>query len=134
MSIRDMWMFLPVGYVLTVLIETPVLIVGLSPRHSTARKIASSIWLNACSYPVVALVLPLVLAGWPKAVYVAVAEVFAPVCECLLFLAAFYGPGELWRRDMWRDVGAVTAANIVSFSIGELIIAAGLFARFSRPF
>jgi hypothetical protein len=125
MSTHDAWIFLPVGYVITVLIETPVLLVGLSPRHSLRRKLAASIWLNACSYPIVILVLPLLLANSPTWVYIAVAETFAPVAECLLFLAAFYDRSDLGRRTMWRDVGAITAANLSSFLVGEVLIRAG---------
>ncbi|HEY6331439.1 MAG TPA: hypothetical protein VI756_19085 [Blastocatellia bacterium] len=133
MSTHSLWVFLPVGYLVTVLIETPVLIVGLSSQHSLGRKIGASLWLNACSYPVVILVLPIVLAGAPSWVYIAVAETFAPVSECLLFVAAFYDRASLWRREMWRDVGAVTAANLASFLIGELLISLGVFARFFGP-
>jgi len=131
MSTRSTWMFLPVGYLITVAIETPVLLIGLSPRHSLRRKLAASLWLNACSYPVVILALPSLFAGSPNWVYIAVAETFAPVAECLLFLAAFYDRSGLGRRTMWRDVGAITAANLSSFLIGEGLISAGLFTRFS---
>jgi hypothetical protein len=133
MSTPSPWAFLPVGYLLTVMIETPVLIVGLSSRHSLGRKIAASLWINACSYPIVILVLPVVLASAPSAVYIAVAEAFAPFSECLLFVAAFYDRADLWRREMWRDVGAVTAANLASFLIGELLISLGWLARFLGP-
>jgi len=120
---------LPIGYLITVLIETPVLIAGLSPLHSLERKIAASLWLNACSYPVVILALPQLFAGSPAWVYVAVAETFAPLSECLLFLAAFYDRSTLRSRTVWRDVGAITAANLSSFLIGELLIAIGLLGR-----
>ena len=33
----DLWLFLPLGYVLTVIFEMPVLLLGLSPQHSWKR-------------------------------------------------------------------------------------------------
>src|SRR5215467_12009809 len=91
MTPNELWRFLPIGYILTVLIETPILILGLSPRHTLRRNVLCGIWLNACSYPVVVLVLPLLLSGASQGIYVGVAETFAPVSECALFWAAF-GP------------------------------------------
>jgi hypothetical protein len=120
MTPGDLWRFLPIGYLITVSIETPILIVGLSPRHSLRRKLLCGIWLNACSYPVVVLVLPLALAGFSRGVYIAVAEAFAPVSECALFWAAFGSRDEI-RRSLWRDFGAIIVANLASFLIGELI-------------
>ena len=114
MTPADLWRFLPIGYLITVLIETPILIVGLSPRHSLSRKLL-------CGYPIVVLVLPLVLAGSSRGIYIAVAETFAPVSECALFWAAFGSRPELGRRSMWRDFGAIVVANLASFLIGELI-------------
>src|SRR5205085_5486851 len=54
----ELWRFLPVGYALSVALETPVLLVGLSPRHPIARRIFAGCWLTACTYPIVILVLP----------------------------------------------------------------------------
>jgi hypothetical protein len=121
MTAADLWRFLPIGYLFTVLIETPILIIGLSPRHSLRRKLLCGIWLNACSYPIVVLVLPLMLARFSRGVYIAGAETFAPVSECALFWAAFGSRDELGRRSMWRDFGAIIVANLASFLIGELL-------------
>src|SRR6185312_13935306 len=76
------WTFLVVGYLLTVLVECPVLFFGLSPRHSRAVKLFASFWLTACTYPIVILVMPVIIPG---PYYVVVAEIFAPVAECVLF-------------------------------------------------
>jgi len=121
MTAADLWRFLPIGYLITVLIETPILIVGLSPRHSLQRKLLCGIWLNACSYPIVVLVLPLALAGFSRGVYIGVAETFAPVSECALFWTAFGSRDELGQRSIWRDFGAIIVANLASFLIGEMI-------------
>ena len=75
----ELWRFLPIGYLLTIAIETPILLLGLSRHHSIKRRLLSGIWLTACTYPIVALVLPLLLVNQSRAVFLLVAEVFAPV-------------------------------------------------------
>ena len=85
------WRFLVIGYLLTIAIEAPILLVALSRGHSLARRLFAGVWLTACTYPIVVLVLPMVvppLFAHPQAgewAYLAVAETFAPVAECLLF-------------------------------------------------
>src|SRR5258707_219665 len=101
----DLWVFLPFGFVMTGLVEAAVLLPGLSPRHPLSRRVFASLWLNACSYPIVVLVLPVLInATEHRAAYLWVAETFAPACECALFWAAF-GTREEWLRpSMWRDL------------------------------
>jgi hypothetical protein len=48
-----------------------------------------------------------------------VAETFAPVAECALFLFSFGEREHLGRLCMWRDFGAIIIANMASFGIGE---------------
>lgn len=106
--------FLAVGYVLTVAVEAPVLVVGLSPEHTRRRKLAAALWLTACTYPVVVLVLPpLLYPVAPRWAYLAVAETFAPAAEVGLFHLAFG-----CRR---RDAAAIVAANLASFAAGEAL-------------
>ena len=127
MTPHQLWLFLPLGYLVTILIETPVLLVGLSARHPLGRRLFAGAWLSACTYPVVVLVLPPLLLGpnGERGLYLLVAETFAPVAECLLFLAAFGGPAAgTWRATV-RDCAAVTIANLLSFSTGELLYAFG---------
>ena len=130
MSPKELWHFFPLGYLFSILIETPVLLIGLSHRHSTKRRLFAGIWLTACTYPIVVLVLPFALAGFSRASYLVVAEVFAPVAECILFWLA-YGeseqPGKAW---MWRDFGAIVIANLASFLGGEIWSAYGWFGLF----
>jgi hypothetical protein len=118
----ELWAFLPFGYLLSVLIETPVLLAGLSQRHSWKRRLFAGFWLTACTYPVVALVLPVCFdLEEQRTLYLAVAETFAPVAECALFWAAF-GTREEWGRwSMWRDFLVITVANLASFGGGELL-------------
>ena len=88
MSPTELWRFFPLGYLLSVLIETPILVVGLSQRHPIRRRLFAGVWLTACTYPIVVLVLPLALASVSRAKYLVVAETFAPVAECVLFWLA----------------------------------------------
>jgi hypothetical protein len=120
MSSIELWRFLPLGYLLTILIETPILLLGLSHRHSRARKLLAGVWLTACTYPIVTLVLPLVFADSSRTVYLLVAEIFAPVAECVLFWLAFGSRAELGKPSMWRDFLAIVIANIASFLVGEV--------------
>ena len=115
MSPHDLWRFLPIGYLFTIAIETPILLLGLSRHHSIKRRLLSGTWLTACTYPIVVLVLPLLLVNQSRTVYLVVAETFAPVAECLLFWAAF------GKETRWRDFGVIVVANLASFLIGALI-------------
>ena len=115
MSPHDLWRFLPIGYLFTIAIETPVLLLGLSRPHSIKRRLLAGIWLTACTYPIVVLVLPLLLQSYSRTFYLFVAETFAPVAECLLFWAAF------GKETRWRDFGVIVLANLTSFLIGALI-------------
>ena len=120
MSPSELWLFLPFGYVLTILIETPVLLVGLSRRHSLKRKLLAGLWLTACTYPIVTLVLPLLFAPERRVLYLLVAETFAPVAECILFWLAFGQTESSGRPGMWRDFIAIIVANLASFGVGEV--------------
>jgi len=111
----DLWQFLPVGYLLTIAIETPILFVGLSSHHSKRRRILAGLWLTACTYPIVTLVLPLLLVDHSRAFYLLIAEVFAPVAECVLFWLAF------GKEARWRDFAVIVVANVASFLIGEVV-------------
>lgn len=114
----SVWTFLLIGYALTVLIETPILLVGLGRQHERKRRILAGLWLTACTYPMVILFFPQWLhPGTQRLSYLTVAEVFAPVAECLLFWLAFQ-PLVNARRDML----CITLANLASFGLGELAL------------
>ena len=121
MSPNELWRFFPLGYLFTILIETPILVLGLSPRHSLKRKLFAGAWLTACTYPIVTLVLPLVFAEHSRTLYLLVAETFAPVAECTLFWLAFGERAYLGQRGTWRDFGVIIIANLASFGIGEVM-------------
>jgi hypothetical protein len=131
MSPSDLWRFLIPGYLLTILIETPVLLIGLSKRHSIKRRLIAGIWLTACTYPIVVLVLPPLFANASRATYLIVAETFAPVAECMLFWLAYGERNELGKLSMWRDFATIIVANLASFGVGEILNAYGWFGLFS---
>lgn len=127
MSPTELWRFLPLGYLLSILIEAPVLFFGLSGRHPPKRKFLAGIWLTACTYPIVTLVLPLLFVHSSRSIYLVVAETFAPVTECVLFWLAFGKANEVGTRSMWRDFTAIVVANLASFTAGEVLNAYNWF-------
>lgn len=128
MGTEDLWSFLPLGYLFTVVVETPVLVLLLSKRHALRRRLFAGLWLTACTYPVVVLVLPPLFAGASRALYLAVAETFAPAAECALFYLAFGGKGS--DGVTWRDFAVVVVANLLSFLAGEVLSAYGWLGLF----
>ena len=127
---NELWFFLPIGYLLTVLIETPVLLVGLPRQLSFKQRAFAGLWLTACTYPIVILVLPVLFASSPRALYLLVAETFAPVAECALFWLAFrhrLAPG---AAALARSFATIILANLLSFGIGELLNAVRWFGLF----
>ena len=118
-----LWAFLPLGYALSILIEAPVLLVGLSARHPLRHRLFAGFWLTACTYPIVILVMPILIAS--RGPYLVVAETFAPVAECALFWAAFGTRAQWGTRSMVRDMAAVVLANLASFGVGVALYALG---------
>jgi hypothetical protein len=131
MSPSELWRFLLIGYPFTILIETPILLIGLSRGHSLKRKLFAGVWLTACTYPIVVLVMPLIFVNSSRTVYLAVAETFAPVAECALFWGAYGKTEDLGRPSMWQDFATIVVANLASFIAGEIMAAHGWFGFFS---
>jgi len=122
MDLHNPWVFLVVGYLVTVALETPVLLAGLSGRHSLRTRLLAGAWLTACTYPVVVLVLPpLLRETWGDIPYLLVAETFAPLAECALFVWVFGASGKWWNLSTGRDCAAIIVANLVSFLTGQLL-------------
>jgi len=118
--LHDRWAFLFIGYFFTIAIETPILCVGLSSQHPMSRRILAGIWLTACTYPIVILVVPAWIdLATHYAEYLLVAESTAHFGECALFYAAF-AP----LKEPWRDLAVVFFANFASFGIGLLVVKA----------
>ena len=116
----ELWAFLPLGYLITVTLETPVLLWLLSARHRLRDRFLAGLWLTACTYPIVIVVLPLLMRGRPVWEYLVVAETFAPATECLLFWWVWIKPLPVDRRATIWDLGVVVLANLISFGAGEL--------------
>ncbi len=116
-----------VYYLFTVTVETAVLLVLLSRRHTLSRKLLAGVWLTACTYPVVWYVIPFVFDPVEERLwYLIVAETFAPVAECLIFWAAFVRGNPPHRGATIRDMGAIVLANLTSFGVGELLSYSGV--------
>ena len=126
LPLGELWYFLPFGYLLTILIETPILLLGLSSKLPLRQKLLCGVWLTACTYPIVVLVLPALFFGEPRWLYLAVAETFAPATECGLFWLAFRGRELEWMRSF----AAIIVANLASFGAGEILNHFGWFGLF----
>jgi hypothetical protein len=82
----------------------------------------AGVWLTACSYPIVVLLLPfLVWEPFGHTVYLIVAEMFAPLSECLLFYIAFDRPAQVPSKEAARNALVIIAANLLSFMAGEVM-------------
>jgi hypothetical protein len=112
-----LWQFLLPGYLLTIAIEAPILLAALSRAHLFKTRLTAGIWLTACTYPIVVLVLPLAIPD-NRALYLIVAEIFAPLAECILFALAFHRGKSLIQRQRIQDFAAITLANLASFLLG----------------
>jgi hypothetical protein len=109
-------------YLITVGVELPVLLIGLSRRHPLRHRIFAGFWLTACTYPIVWLVLPeMINRKEYNGLYLAVAETFAPLAECVLFWFMFGKAEPRTQGAFWRDMIAITIANLASFGVGVLI-------------
>jgi hypothetical protein len=138
------------GYLVTIAIETIVLVAALSKRHSLGTRIFAGVWLTACTYPIVWLVLPVLIPPHLyEILYLAVAETFAPVAECLLFwwvierqlampaASAIIDDAEpaqppiplepISRQDLIRDMFVIVIANLASFGFGLLLDYVGMW-------
>jgi hypothetical protein len=109
------------SYLITIAIEAPILWVALAPVHRWPSRLFAGVWLTACTYPLLGLVLPLALdphtqRGW----YALVGETLVPLAECLLFWVAFIQHRQLPRRVVVRDMAAIVLANLVSYGLPEL--------------
>ena len=112
----ELWRFFPVGYLFTIAIETTVLFAGLARPHPAHRRLFAGVWLTACTYPIVVLVMPLLIRNYN--LYLLVAEIFAPLAECAIFAIAFHRDPALTRGQKCRDFAAITLANLASFLLG----------------
>ena len=113
-------------WALTVLLEGFVLWFALSRQHAPRVRLLAAVWLSSCTLPLVQFVFPLLEHfGSSRSVWVGLAEVFAPVAECLLFRELIERAPSAGPRASWRDYGAIIAANLCSFAVGERLVSLG---------
>lgn len=117
-----LWFNFVRGFLIAIMLEAPILAGFLSARHQVRERIIAAIMLNAVTYPIVALVLPLLLGHtW---FYVFAAEIFAPTAECLLFHQVFvdrqYKLAAIFTT--LHDFAVITFANVLSFVVGLWIM------------
>lgn len=106
-------------FVQTILIEGVILLVGLSRRHSIGRRLFAGVWLTACTYPLLWLVLPTIISMQQhRALYLIVGETFVPIAECAIFWFTF-DRGRATQREVIRDMLVIAVANLASFGLGE---------------
>ena len=129
LPIADLWRFLPVGYLFTIAVETPVLLFGMSKKITVRQRLWLGVWLTACTYPIVILVLPVLLYGENRAGYLFIAETFAPLGECALFWLA-YRKSDLTTIEWVRCLIVIVIANLASFGAGEILNAYQWFGLF----
>jgi len=117
-----------VGYTLGVMLETPVLALGLSACHSLKSRVQAGLLLTLCTYPFVIVVMPrLINPDLHKALYLAVTETLVPIAECAVFWFVFHrklmanASTALKQSVIIRDFAVIIAANLFSFGVGELI-------------
>lgn len=128
------WVFLPIGYLFTILVEAPILLAGLAHRHDLRTRLFAGVWLTLCTYPVVVLVLPPLLDSENNRLgYLLVAETFAPLAECLLFYTAFDSEPTVTRAERIRDCTTIILANLASFLLGEWIYTTEWFRKTVSP-
>jgi len=123
MNVYDDYLLLMcVSYLVTIAIETPILVVGLSRRHPMRHRLFAGVWLTACTYPVLWLVLPRFIDPfYQKALYLLVGETFVPLAECLLFWLAFGRAEPRTRSAFIQDMIVIVLANLASFGAGMLL-------------
>jgi hypothetical protein len=125
----NQWLVFLLFYFESILLETPVLLLGLSRRHSLGVRLFAGIWLTACTYPVVFFVIPALVdqrqadtnEHQSNGTYLAMAETFAPVAECLLFWLAFGWGAAPGRTVTVRDYAVIVLANLTSFLVGLML-------------
>jgi hypothetical protein len=113
------------GYLITIAVETALLILLLSRRHSMRIRLFAGVWLSSCTIPVVWLVLPQLFEPTDRWRFLLIAETFAPIAECTIFWFTFILQQERDRRATVRDFAAIVIANLCSFGMGELLFMAG---------
>lgn len=131
MNTPELFLFFAIGYTATVALELPVLMLGLSHRHSSSTKLLLGFLLTAFTYPVVVLIMPvLIQPSCGYTAYIVIAETYAPVAEILFFRFVL-------NRNLFapvdRDAIAIVLANILSFAVGALFLSGWILDLIRTP-
>ncbi len=111
-----------VGYILSLVVELPVLILALSASYKLIEKVLAGLWLTACTYPAVSWL----FSGFIQepVLLTFVREAYAAFGEAFLFWLAFVKLAG--RTCLRRDILVVILANVLSFLFGELLKSTGV--------
>ena len=115
-------LFFVIGYVVTVAIELPVLLIGLAEKRKRSDRVTAAFLLTAFSYPAVVLVFPAIFTLMEcdnRNLFLLVAETYAPLAEVALFRFMHY---EKVFAKLDRDAFVIIAANLCSFLLGEIFL------------
>ncbi len=118
-SLGTLWLLLLFGYALSVLIEVPILLMGLTSSNRLSETIVNGLLLTALTYPVVIMVLPATFTAIGlngRGLFLLVEGTFAPIAEMLFFRYLTSKP-LLSRLD--RDSFVIVFAKLASFLLGE---------------
>jgi hypothetical protein len=109
------------GLASTLLIETLILYFGLGKAHDVGSKILIACLLSLTTYPIVNLLIPVLLNPKTVPAYYWVAETFAVVSECLLFVLVF-SKKHSSIVHLTISCSIILLANVASFVYGYLFL------------
>lgn len=101
------------AFSLTLLIELLVAVPLLRGVAGRQRRVSAVIFAQLVTHPAVWFIFPLI--GWSQPIYLLVAESWAVLLECGLYLLAF--PALRWSKAL----GVAALANAASFAVGQLL-------------
>ncbi|MBX9687307.1 MAG: hypothetical protein K2X27_11435 [Candidatus Obscuribacterales bacterium] len=114
------------GYLLTIVLEAPILVWGLGARYKLKEKILAVPLLTACSYPFVTILFPIIWNPYEiYPCYITISETFAPLFECLIFALLFQKAKVISLNQRCSDFLVIILANLFSFVCGEFLKASG---------
>ena len=127
MSPSDLWRFFPLGYLFTILIETPILLARtftktFNQAKTDSRCVADGLHLSNRRPGHAAHIrqhLARDLSGSRRN--------FRARGRVHLFWLAYGKSEEFGKRSMWQDFATIVVANLASFMGGEILNAYGWF-------
>jgi hypothetical protein len=137
------WRVLLLGYCLFVAIELPIFLLALSARNDRRQRIFSALWLTACSFPLVILVMPafidmFVPKDWHGPVNTMQIALITPIVECLLFWMLTRPLDEpnspqVSQAEWIHDLFVIVFANVLSFFAWWYIVESPTIKNWTHP-